>query len=69
MKTIVESLRDTRILLAAGVTFMAAITMSLILMRVDKEYVITFSGFVGQLIAALLTYVTRETSSGNGGTK
>lgn len=62
--------RDTRILLAGGIAFMALVTVTLILMRTEKEYVLAFSGFVGQLIAALLTWVTRQqkpNDNGNGG--
>ena len=72
MNTILELLRDTRILLAVGVTFLTLVTVTLILLRVEKEYILLFGGFVGQLIAALLTWVTRQVKpngNGNGGAK
>ena len=48
---------DTKIILAAGITFMSLVCIVLIAFKVDRDMILVFAGFVGQLIAALMTYV------------
>jgi hypothetical protein len=48
---------DSKLLLAGGITFFGLTTTLLIFLHVDKEYVLAFSGFLGQLVAAFLTYI------------
>jgi hypothetical protein len=59
-------LRDVKILLVGGITFMALCTLVLIFAKAEKEYVGLFGGFTGQGVAAFLTYVTRTAKNGNG---
>lgn len=50
-------LTESKLLLAYGITAMSLATMILIFWRVEKEYIMIFAGFAGQLVAAFLTYI------------
>jgi hypothetical protein len=46
-------------------TFFALLTLSLVMLKADKEYVMTSFGLTGQLVASLMTYVNSNKPTPN----